>query len=112
MALRFQQLHFFRRLGRSASMQDLVIDSRLIVWAYHSECQENLFGAVLPHEPTWQEMRAMGVGFWFTNTIQLRARVIYRASRVIFLTPLEGECSNKKRILYITSAKLDTEGSR
>jgi hypothetical protein len=84
-ALRFQQLHFSRRFGRSASINELVVDSRLIVWAYHSDCQENLFGAVLPNESSWQEMRAMGVGFWFTNTTQLRARVIFELLLSFFL---------------------------
>ncbi|KAG7994737.1 hypothetical protein I3843_01G073200 [Carya illinoinensis] len=72
-ALRFQQLHFFRMTGRPASMKELIVDSRLIVWAYHSDSQEILFGSFLPNEPTWQEMRAIGVGYWFTNTTQLRA---------------------------------------
>lgn len=74
--LRFQQLHFFRKSGRSASMEELVIDSKLLGWAYHSDCQENLFGSFLPNDPSWQEMRNLGVGFWFTNTAQLRSRVI------------------------------------
>ncbi|XP_009375416.2 uncharacterized protein LOC103964230 isoform X1 [Pyrus x bretschneideri] len=73
--LRFQQLHFFRKSGRSASVEELVIDSKLIGWAYHSDCQENLFGSFLPNDPSWQEMRNLGVGFWFTNTAQLRSRM-------------------------------------
>ena len=84
-ALRFQQIHFFQRLGRTASVRELDVDSGMVVWAYHSDCQENLFGAVLPNEPSWQEMRAMGVGFWFTNTTQLRARVMFRAIISLFL---------------------------
>ena len=87
MALRFQQLHFFQKLGRTASVGELVVDSGMIVWAYHSDCQENLFGAVLANEPSWQEMRAMGVGFWFTNTTQLRSRVMFPAFIIIFLVP-------------------------
>lgn len=75
-ALRFQQLHSFRKFGRSVSVEELVVDSKLIGWAYHSDCQENLFGSFLPNESSWQEMRNLGVGFWFTNTAQLRSRVI------------------------------------
>ncbi|PRQ58513.1 putative transcription factor WD40-like family [Rosa chinensis] len=74
-ALRFQQLHFVRKFGRSVSVEELVVDSKLIGWAYHSDCQENLFGSFLPNEPSWQEMRNLGVGFWFTNTAQLRSRM-------------------------------------
>ncbi|BBG97665.1 transducin family protein / WD-40 repeat family protein [Prunus dulcis] len=74
-ALRFQQLHSFRKHGRLASVEELVVDSKLIGWAYHSDCQENLFGSFLPNDPSWQEMRNLGIGFWFTNTAQLRSRM-------------------------------------
>nr|XP_015888746.2 uncharacterized protein LOC107423659 isoform X2 [Ziziphus jujuba var. spinosa] len=74
-ALRFQQLHFSRRFGRPATVEELVIDAGLIVWAYHSDCQENLFGSILPSEPSWQEMRKLGIGFWFTNVAQLRTKM-------------------------------------
>lgn len=76
-ALRFQQSHFSRQFGRPATVEELVIDSGMIVWAYHSDCQENLFGSVLPNEPSWQEMRKLGIGFWFTNVAQLRTKVIF-----------------------------------
>ncbi|KAJ4728093.1 Transducin family protein/WD-40 repeat protein [Melia azedarach] len=73
--LRFQQLCSFRRFGKLASVEELVVDSRLIGWAFHSDCQETLLGSVLPNEPSWPEMRALGVGFWFTNVTQLRTRM-------------------------------------
>uniref|UniRef100_A0A9I9CN67 RAVE complex protein Rav1 C-terminal domain-containing protein n=1 Tax=Cucumis melo TaxID=3656 RepID=A0A9I9CN67_CUCME len=74
-ALRFQQLQFLRRESRSASVEELAIDSKLIGWAYHSDCQEILLNSVSSNEPTWQEMRSLGVGIWFTNTTQLRIRM-------------------------------------
>ncbi|KAK4849046.1 hypothetical protein QYF36_020205 [Acer negundo] len=74
-ALRFQQLHFFRKSGRLASVEELVVDSRLIGWAFHSDCQETLFSSFLSNEPSWPEMRALGVGLWFTNETQLRIRM-------------------------------------
>ncbi|KAF8400247.1 hypothetical protein HHK36_013544 [Tetracentron sinense] len=73
-AVRFQRLYFLRRFGRLATMEELVVNSELIGWAFHSDCQENLFGYVLSNEPSWQEMRNFGVGFWFTNATQLRTR--------------------------------------
>ncbi|XVE77297.1 hypothetical protein DITRI_Ditri13aG0051100 [Diplodiscus trichospermus] len=73
--LRFQQRLFSQRFGRSAYLEELVVDSRLIVWAFHSDCQESLFGSILPSEPSWQEMRTLGVGFWFTNATQLRTKM-------------------------------------
>lgn len=63
-------------------MEELDIDSSLIVWAYHSDCEENLFGSVLPNEPSWPQMRNLGVGFWFTNAAQLRTKVIFLSSYV------------------------------
>ncbi|PNY04245.1 hypothetical protein L195_g000661 [Trifolium pratense] len=74
-ALRFQQLLFQRKFGRAGSVEELFINSRLFVWAYHSDSKENLFGSVVPNEPSWQEMRALGMGFWYANIPQLRARM-------------------------------------
>ncbi|KAL3008820.1 hypothetical protein AAZX31_07G052800 [Glycine max] len=74
-ALRFQQLLFLRKFARAASFEELLVDSRLFVWAYHSDCLDNLFGSVIPNEPSWQEMRALGMGFWYANIPQLRARM-------------------------------------
>lgn len=100
--LRFQQLHFFRRFGRSPSINELVVDSRMIVWAYHSGCQENLFGAFLPNEPSWQEMRAVGVGFWFTNTTQLRTRM----EKLARLQYLKNKDPKDCALLYIALNRL------
>ncbi|ESW07263.1 hypothetical protein PHAVU_010G115000 [Phaseolus vulgaris] len=74
-ALRFRQLHFLRKFGRAASFEELPVNSRLFVWAYHSDSLDNLFGSVMPNEPSWQEMHALGLGFWYANIPQLRARM-------------------------------------
>ncbi|TKY64098.1 DmX protein 2 [Spatholobus suberectus] len=74
-ALRFRQLLFLRKFARAASFKELLVNSRLFVWAYHSDCLDNLFGSVIPNEPSWQEMRALGMGFWYANIPQLRARM-------------------------------------
>ncbi|XP_014492513.1 uncharacterized protein LOC106754956 isoform X1 [Vigna radiata var. radiata] len=73
--LRFRQLLFLRKFGRAASFEELLVNSRLFVWAYHSDSLDNLFGSVIPNEPSWQEMRALGLGFWYANIPQLRARM-------------------------------------
>ncbi|KAF8395669.1 hypothetical protein HHK36_019619 [Tetracentron sinense] len=83
-AVRFQRLYFLRRFGRLATMEELVVNSELIGWAFHSDCQENLFDSVLSNEPSWQEMRNFGVGFWFTNATQLRTRT-EKLARLQFL---------------------------
>ncbi|KAJ1378686.1 WD40/YVTN repeat-like-containing domain superfamily [Sesbania bispinosa] len=74
-AFRFQQLLFQRKFARAASLEELLVNSRLFVWAHHSDSLENLFGSVIPNEPSWQEMRALGMGFWYANIPQLRARM-------------------------------------
>ncbi|XP_042756917.1 uncharacterized protein LOC111876767 isoform X1 [Lactuca sativa] len=74
-AVRFQQLYCVRRLGRPPSKGDLVINSSLIAWAFQSDCQESLFESLLNNDSSWDEMRTMGVGFWYTNQAQLRVKM-------------------------------------
>lgn len=77
MAVRFQQLYFVQQFGRLPSVKELDVSSELIGWAFHSDCQENLFSSLLSTEPAWEEMRSMGFGFWYTNITQLRQKVQY-----------------------------------
>ncbi|XP_010695486.2 uncharacterized protein LOC104908039 isoform X2 [Beta vulgaris subsp. vulgaris] len=74
-AIRIQQLDFRRRYNKTPSIEELVVNSRLMVWAFHSDCQAILFSTILPTEPTWEDMRKLGVGFWFTNLADLRAKM-------------------------------------
>ncbi|KAK4418497.1 Bifunctional fucokinase/fucose pyrophosphorylase [Sesamum alatum] len=74
-AVRFQQLYFARRFGRLPLAEELVASSGLIGWAFHSDCHENLFQSLLSSEPSWEEMRSMGVGFWYTNVTELRVKM-------------------------------------
>lgn len=73
--MRFQQLYFVQRFGRLPSEGELVVNSGLIGWAFHSDCQENLLDSLLSKQPSWQEMRDMGVGLWYTSVAQLRLKV-------------------------------------
>ncbi|XP_059651214.1 uncharacterized protein LOC132298889 [Cornus florida] len=74
-AVRFKQLYFVRRFGRLAFSGELAVDSGLVAWAFHSDCQENLLGSLLHNESSWQEMRSIGFGFWYTNATQLRLKM-------------------------------------
>ncbi|CAA0816638.1 transducin family protein / WD-40 repeat family protein, partial [Striga hermonthica] len=74
-AIRFQQLHFAKRFSRLPQVEELVASSGLIGWAYHSDCHDNLFNSLLSVEPSWEEMRSMGVGFWYTNVVQIRVKM-------------------------------------
>lgn len=58
-------------------MEELVIDSASICWAFHSDCQDNLLDSFLPNASSWQEMQAVGVGLWLTDASQLRTRVSF-----------------------------------
>ncbi|KAF5197700.1 Dmx-like protein [Thalictrum thalictroides] len=73
-AIRFQQLHFLRRFGKSTKIE-LVVDSGMIAWAFQSDCQDSLLTNFLSNEPSWDVMRNLGVGFWFTNATPLRTRM-------------------------------------
>nr|CAD1824307.1 unnamed protein product [Ananas comosus var. bracteatus] len=73
-AVRFQHLYMLRNVGNSAQ-KEMLVDSLSIAWAFQSDCQDDLLNSVLPPEPTWQEMRNLGVGLWYTNIPQLRAKV-------------------------------------
>ncbi|XP_020588907.1 uncharacterized protein LOC110030508 [Phalaenopsis equestris] len=73
--VRFQHFHFIRKVGRVASMEEFAIASWMIACACQSDCQENLLNSMLSTEPSWLELRNLGVGFWLTNVSQLRARM-------------------------------------
>ncbi|XP_073278071.1 uncharacterized protein [Primulina huaijiensis] len=74
-AVRFQRLFFSRRFNRLPLVEELDISSELIGWAFHSDCHENLFNSLLSAEPSWEEMRSIGVGFWYSNVAQLRLKM-------------------------------------
>ncbi|KAK9749540.1 hypothetical protein RND81_02G133100 [Saponaria officinalis] len=74
-AIRLQQLELHIRCSRKPSVDELAVDSQLIGWAFHSDCHMNLFDTILPTEPTWEEMRKIGVGFWLTNLTDLRTKM-------------------------------------
>ncbi|XP_066567407.1 dmX-like protein 1 isoform X2 [Amia ocellicauda] len=55
-------------------------------WAFHSEAEEELLGmlpAMQKGDPTWSELRAMGVGWWVRNTNTLR-RCIEKVAKAAF----------------------------
>ncbi|KAL3517308.1 hypothetical protein ACH5RR_024210 [Cinchona calisaya] len=74
-AVRFQRLYFAKRYGKLPLAGESVVSSGLIGWAFHSDCGDNLFNSLLSNEPSWQEMRDVGIGYWYTNTAQLRLKM-------------------------------------
>ncbi|KAM4575859.1 dmX-like protein 1 isoform 2-T2 [Odontesthes bonariensis] len=55
-------------------------------WAFHSEAEEellNMLPALQKREPTWPELRSMGVGWWLRSTDKLR-RCIEKVAKASF----------------------------
>lgn len=71
----FWRLHFRRTMGRVAAIGEMMMESRVLAWAYHSDCQDILLDLCLSDGSSWPEMQTLGVGFWFTNIVSLRSRM-------------------------------------
>ncbi|CAH8387038.1 unnamed protein product [Eruca vesicaria subsp. sativa] len=95
--LRFKQLYLARSSGKPASIEELDIDSSMIGWAFHSESQENLSGSLLPIESSWQQMRSLGFGFWYSDVAQLRPRMEKLARQQYLKNKKPKDCA----LLYI-----------
>ncbi|KAG2290538.1 hypothetical protein Bca52824_050142 [Brassica carinata] len=95
--LRFKQLYLARSSGKPASKEELDIDSSMIGWAFHSESQENLSGSLLPIESSWQQMRSLGFGFWYSDVAQLRPRMEKLARQQYLKNKKPKDCA----LLYI-----------
>lgn len=55
-------------------------------WAFHSVAEEellNMLPAMQRDDPTWSELRAMGVGWWVRNSRTLR-KCIEKVNCVLF----------------------------
>eukprot|EP00794_Sanderia_malayensis_P010274 gene10274-11329_t len=91
-------------LGQRASLHAKGLASANIAWAFHSDCQEELLAMVpgmLRGEPTWQELKAHGVGWWVKSSDTLK-RLIEKLAKAHFQVnqdPLD--CA----IFYLASKK-------
>ncbi|XP_053150335.1 dmX-like protein 1 isoform X3 [Hemicordylus capensis] len=62
------------------------LSSSHFAWAFHSVAEEellNMLPAMQKGDPTWSELRAMGVGWWVRNTHSLR-RCIEKVAKAAF----------------------------
>lgn len=73
--MQFQRHYFAQKFGNSVNEQGWHVKSALIAWAFQSECKDDLLSSTLSSEPSWLEMRALGIGFWYNDVTQLRAKV-------------------------------------
>ncbi|XP_054842281.1 dmX-like protein 1 isoform X3 [Eublepharis macularius] len=62
------------------------LSSSHFAWAFHSVAEEELLSmlpAMQKSDPTWSELRAMGIGWWLRNTHSLR-RCIEKVAKAAF----------------------------
>ncbi|KAL2650756.1 hypothetical protein R1flu_018884 [Riccia fluitans] len=64
---------------------EVSVNSKAMAWALHSEAKETLVDLCLPAQGiTWSFMRALGMGFWYTDTTQLR-KTMEKVARTHYL---------------------------
>jgi len=51
------------------------VDSDALAWALQSDTKETLLDVCASEQSLWPELRALGVGFWFTDAVPLRKKV-------------------------------------
>ncbi|KAJ3671205.1 hypothetical protein LUZ60_008631 [Juncus effusus] len=82
---------------RRYSKERICVDSSLIARAFQSECKDDLLNSTLSSDPTWLDMRDLGVGFWYNDATQLRSKM-EKLARVQYLRKKDPkECA----LLYI-----------
>ncbi|KAJ4797154.1 transducin family protein / WD-40 repeat family protein [Rhynchospora pubera] len=74
-SVQFQRRYLAQKFNRSVNEQDWHVGSALIAWAFQSACKDDLLSSTLSSEPTWSEMKALGIGFWYNDVAQLRAKM-------------------------------------
>lgn len=56
-------------------VSSLAIDSKAMAWALQSESKDAILDLCLHEQASWVDMRALGVGFWYTDVLLLRKKV-------------------------------------
>jgi hypothetical protein len=51
--------------------QDAHLASEDVVWAFHSDSQDALVEMCIPENAVWDDLKALGVGYWVLNTVKL-----------------------------------------
>nr|XP_020024116.1 dmX-like protein 1 isoform X2 [Castor canadensis] len=83
------RLHTFLTTSLPAYRAQLLhqgLSSSHFAWAFHSVAEEellNMLPAMQKNDPTWSELRAMGVGWWVRNALLLR-RCIEKVAKAAF----------------------------
>jgi hypothetical protein len=73
-------------MAQRMQLQKQGLASSYLVWAFHSESEEELLSmipSVAKGSPTWNEMRELGVGWWVRSNTTLR-RIMEKLAKTAF----------------------------
>lgn len=96
-------------MAQRAQFQKQGVGTNNLAWAFHSESQEELLNLIPSYakaEPTWPQLRELGVAWWIRNMnllkqcIQVLAKASYQAKQDPMDAALYYLAMNKKRLLW------------
>lgn len=96
-------------LAQRNQFQKQGVGTNNLAWAYHSESQEELLNLIPSYakgEPTWPQLRELGVGWWIRNLallkqcVQVLAKAAYQAKQDPMDAALYYLAMNKKSLVW------------
>lgn len=96
-------------LAQRAHFQTQGVGNNNLAWAYHSESQEELLSLIPSYakgNPTWPQLRELGVGWWIRNInllktmVQILAKAAYQVKQDPLDAALYYLAMNKKSLLW------------
>ncbi|XP_076252311.1 rabconnectin-3 alpha isoform X2 [Rhynchophorus ferrugineus] len=96
-------------LAQRTQFQKNGVGNNNLAWAFHSESQEELLNLIPSYakgEPTWNQLRELGVGWWVRNItllrqcVQVLAKAAYQANEDPMDAALYYLAMNKKNLLW------------
>uniref|UniRef100_A0AAR5P422 RAVE complex protein Rav1 C-terminal domain-containing protein n=2 Tax=Dendroctonus ponderosae TaxID=77166 RepID=A0AAR5P422_DENPD len=96
-------------LAQRSQFQKNGVGNNNLAWAFHSESQEellNLIPSYAKSEPTWTQLRELGVGWWIRNLnllrqcVQVLAKAAYQSNEDPMDAALYYLAMNKKNLLW------------
>ncbi|XP_018562526.1 dmX-like protein 2 isoform X2 [Anoplophora glabripennis] len=96
-------------LAQRSQFQKQGVGNNNLAWAFHSETQEELLNLIPSYakgEPTWTQLRELGVGWWIRNlallkqSVQVLAKAAYQSKQDPMDAALYYLAMNKKSLLW------------
>ncbi|KAG0631662.1 hypothetical protein M758_1G270500 [Ceratodon purpureus] len=97
LAHRYNSLLASQSGGKKGGVQGIQVDSEALAWALQSDTKETLLDVCTSEQSLWPELRALGVGFWFTDAVPLRKKM-EKVARLQFMASRDAKDS---ALLYI-----------